>query len=91
LLDYTSRNLLNHSVSFKVKRLKQLLMETVVEDSVRARDSNGRTALHFASGTASCQSAELLVEAGAELECKDIDGYTALREFCTGAGVLFGD
>ncbi|GAQ83954.1 ankyrin repeat-rich membrane spanning protein [Klebsormidium nitens] len=54
-------------------------METVVEDSVRARDSNGRTALHFASGTASCQSAELLVEAGAELECKDIDGYTPLH------------
>lgn len=48
-------------------------------DTVRARDSNGRTALHFASGTASCQSAELLVEAGAELECKDIDGYTPLR------------
>lgn len=49
------------------------------QDVVNSRDEKGRTALHFACGMASADIARVLVDAGADLNARDVDECTPLH------------
>ena len=64
------------------QRLQQLLAATSGEANVRACDSVGRTALHFAAGFGELDAAAALIRCGAIVDAPDRFGATPLHWAC---------
>lgn len=78
VLDYVSSLPLHEAaVGGHVECLQLLLM--ALPDSVGAANMAGRTPLHFAAECGSLECCRLLIDAGSELEPKDMQGCTPLQ------------